>query len=74
MFRSYWVDAVLTLAIAAFIFWQSLPMIARSVHLLMQGVPADIVLDELVADLHTVEGVADVHHVHVWEMDESHRA
>jgi cobalt-zinc-cadmium efflux system protein len=30
-------------------------------------------LDELVTTLHTIAGVADVHHIHVREMDELHR-
>ncbi len=74
LLKLYWVDALVTLAIAVYIFWQSLRMIARSVHLLLEGVPADIVLDRLIADLRTIDGIVDVHHVHVWEMDETHRA
>jgi cobalt-zinc-cadmium efflux system protein len=74
MFGAIWVDAAVTIAIAAYILWQSFPMIARSIHILLEGVPADVVLPELIADLYTIDGVADVHHVHVWEMDEEHRA
>jgi cobalt-zinc-cadmium efflux system protein len=49
-------------------------MIARSAHILLESVPTDIALEELIADLHSVNGVVEVHHVHVWEMDEHHRA
>jgi cobalt-zinc-cadmium efflux system protein len=73
-FDATWLDAVVTLAIAGYLMWQSLPMIGRSAHILLESVPTDIALEELIADLHSVNGVVEVHHVHVWEMDEHHRA
>jgi cobalt-zinc-cadmium efflux system protein len=69
-----WVDAVVTLVIAAYIIWQSLAMMARSIHILMEGAPADVNIDALVAELQSLPGVLEVHHVHVWEIDEHHRA
>jgi len=74
VFRVTWLDAVVTLGIAGYLILQSIPLIARSVHILLESVPPDIELGELIADIAKIEGVADVHHVHVWEMDEQHRA
>jgi cobalt-zinc-cadmium efflux system protein len=73
-FDARWVDVAVTLAIAAVILWQSFPTIARSIHVLLESVPPDIDLRALIADLHSITGVVGVHHVHVWEMDEEHRA
>ena len=73
-FEAYWVDAVATLIIAGYVLTQSLPLMSRSIHILMEGAPADVDLDELAADLQTIPGVRDVHHVHAWELDEEHRA
>ncbi len=71
---AYWVDPLVTLVIASYILWQSLAMISRSVHILMEGAPADVENDELVAQLGAIAGVIEVHHVHIWELDEQHRA
>jgi cobalt-zinc-cadmium efflux system protein len=73
-FGLYWIDAVVTLAIAAFILWQSLNMMRRSIHILMEGAPADVNAEQLVAELQSIEGVIEIHHLHVWELDEVHRA
>jgi cobalt-zinc-cadmium efflux system protein len=70
----YWVDAVVTLVIAAYIIWQSLAMMARSIHILMEGAPADVNIDALITELESLSGVLEVHHVHIWEIDEHHRA
>jgi cobalt-zinc-cadmium efflux system protein len=74
LWGAYWVDAAVTLVIAAYILWQSLAMISRSIHILMEGAPADVDIETLVADLESIEGVTEVHHVHIWELDEQHRA
>jgi cobalt-zinc-cadmium efflux system protein len=70
----YWVDPLITLIIAGYILWQSLAMMARSIHILMEGAPADVDNDALIAELEAIEGVIEVHHVHIWELDEHHRA
>jgi len=74
LWDAFWVDAAVTLAIAAYILWQSLAMMARSIHILMEGAPADVDNDTLIAALESISGVLEVHHVHIWELDEQHRA
>jgi cobalt-zinc-cadmium efflux system protein len=74
LFGVYWTDAAVTLVIAAFILWQSLAMMRRSIHILMEGAPADVDAAELVSALQTIEGVVEIHHLHLWELDEVHRA
>jgi cobalt-zinc-cadmium efflux system protein len=74
LYRATWLDPVVTLAIAGYLVWQSIPLIARSIHILLGSVPPDIELGELIADVEKIDGVAGVHHVHVWEMDDDHRA
>ncbi len=73
-FGATWVDPVATLIIAAFILWQSFGMMRRSIHILMDGAPDDVNAEELIAELQAIEGVVEVHHVHLWEMDEQNRA
>jgi cobalt-zinc-cadmium efflux system protein len=73
-YRIFWIDAVVTLAIAAYILWQSFSMMGRSIHILMEGAPGDVDPDILTNDLQAVPGVVEIHHLHLWELDEHHRA
>jgi len=73
-FGSYWIDAVITLVIAGYILWQSLTMMRRSIHILMEGAPVDVDADALVAELQSIAGVVEIHHLHLWELDEHERA
>jgi cobalt-zinc-cadmium efflux system protein len=73
-FGIYWIDAMVTLVIAAYILSQSLVMMGRSIHILLDGAPADVNLEELIAAMQSVPGVTEVHHLHVRELDEDHRA
>ena len=70
----YWIDAAVTLVIAAYILWQSLAMMGRSIHILMEGAPGDVDPDALIDAMQSVAGVAEIHHLHVWELDEVNRA
>jgi cobalt-zinc-cadmium efflux system protein len=67
-------DPIITMLIAGYVLWQSLPVMGRSVAILMESVPEDVDIDELTDALLGCPGVRGVHHLHVWELDEEHRA
>lgn len=69
-----WIDPAITLLIAGYILWQAFSEIGGSIRVLMLGTPEDVDVERVVEDLRSVEGVADVHHVHVWALDEGHNA
>jgi cobalt-zinc-cadmium efflux system protein len=69
-----WVDPLLTLLIAGYILYLSVGMLRRTSAILMEGVPATIDLSALRHSLEGVAGVHEIHHVHVWELDEAHAA
>lgn len=69
-----WIDPLLTLLLALWIAYSALRMLRRTVAILMQAVPPDLVLAEVCAALESASGVLRVHHVHVWELDEHRRA
>src|SRR5690606_13736462 len=60
------VDPIVTMVIAVYILWLAGSEIGGVVRILMMGVPPEIDVEELVAAIRKVEGVKDVHHVHVW--------
>lgn len=69
-----WADPAMTLIISAYILWQGFTMIGGTIRTLLESVPKDVDLDALVAAAEEVDGVHEAHHVHVWELDEDHRA
>ncbi len=74
LFRWYWADTLLTLLIAGYVFYQAARLLPRTINILMQSTPDDIELAEVVAAMEEVEGVNEVHHVHIWQLDEQNNA
>jgi cobalt-zinc-cadmium efflux system protein len=68
------VDAIVTLAIAGYILAHAGMEIPKAIHILMQGVPKDLEIDDVTKDLEQVDGVIDIHHVHIWHIDEHRRS
>lgn len=64
------VDTILTLLIAGYILWQSYHMLRKTIDILMEGTPGEIALEEVTRAMQQVTGVLDVHHLHVWRLDE----
>ena len=67
------IDPLITLLIAGYVLWQSLREGMGVVRMLMLATPAGIDRDAVIRSLSAFDGVVDVHHVHVWEIEE-HRA
>lgn len=63
-------DPIVTLAIAAYILWQSLAEIGGVIRLLMLAAPAGLMITDVISAVKQVEGVRDAHHVHVWTVSE----
>lgn len=69
-----WVDPVITLIIAAYILYMSFGMLCKTSRILMEGTPQDLSVSDVVQAMRQVEGVENVHHLHIWQLDERHRA
>ncbi len=63
-----WIDPLLSLLIAAMIFWSSLSIIRETLNILLEGTPANLSLAEIRRAMRTVAGVCDVHDLHVWSL------
>ena len=70
LYSWYWVDTLLTFAIAGFVLWQGLLMLPKTIHLLMEGTPANLSIETIKKRLETEDGVQNVHHIHLWHLDE----
>lgn len=74
LYDLYVADLIVTLVIAAYVLYQGWSLMPRTVRLLMGAVPDDVEFDEIVTSLRNIAGVHDLHHVHVWSLDEHKRA
>ena len=52
----------------------SFGMLKKTSRILMEGKPLGLNLSDVISAMEYTEGVISVHHLHVWELDESHRA
>lgn len=68
------VDLLVTIVLAIYILYHSLVLLKPTVAILMESVPADVNLEELAAEIPSIDGVQEIHHIHIWELDEHHRA
>lgn len=68
-FDWHWVDPLVAFMIAGYMAWQAKAMSGHTTSILMQGVPHDMDLSAVAQDLATLDGVHDVHHLHIWSLD-----
>jgi len=74
LYELYIADLVMTVLIAAYVLYQGFSLLPRTIRLLMGAVPDEVEFDAIVQALGRIEGVASLHHVHVWSLDEHARA
>ena len=61
-----WIDPVLSLLIAALILWSSIGIVRETLNILLEGTPRGISLAAIRSGMEEVEGVVNVHDLHVW--------
>jgi len=66
----YWVDGVLTIAISVYLIYSSWEIFYESVRIFMQFTPNQINIEKIAAEIAFIEGVKNIHHVHVWKLDD----
>lgn len=69
----YWLDPLVSVLIGLLILWNAWGILRQTLNILLESSPEDIDVDELVGSLRQVEGVIDVHDLHVWSINQSWR-
>ncbi|MBI5944329.1 MAG: cation transporter [Chloroflexi bacterium] len=69
-----WLDPLVSVLIGMFILWNAWSILRQSIHILLESTPESIDMDSMVADLLNVDGVRDIHDLHVWSINENLRA
>ncbi len=71
-YHLYIVDAILTLIIAAYILVYSCRTLRETIDILMESTPGEIDIDKLTDAVSQLPEVLDIHHIHIWRLDENH--
>ncbi|MEO1785039.1 cation diffusion facilitator family transporter [Thermodesulfobium sp. 4217-1] len=69
-FHINWVDPLIATLISLYILKESFDILKNSTNILFEGVPDDIDVYKIVEEIKQIDGVDDVHHVHVWCLNE----
>ncbi len=65
---NYWIDSVLSVAIGVLILWSGFGIVRETLNILLEGTPRGMKLDKIESAIRSVEGVNDVHDLHVWSI------
>src|SRR5271157_2975360 len=63
-----WIDPVLSLLIAALILWSSFGIVRETLNILLEGAPRGVSLPAIRSAMQAVDGVINVHDLHVWSL------
>ena len=66
----YWVDPVLTILIALYLIYMGYDLLRNSTRVLMLFTPETIEVQQIVATINNMEDIKNVHHVHIWQLNE----
>ncbi len=69
-YQIFWIDAVLTLLISVYLIYMSWRVFLESLKILMLFAPDDIVIKDIEKAILKIEGVKNIHHVHIWQLNE----
>lgn len=70
-YELYWVDSVLTFAIALYLIWVGFDLLKDSTKVLMLFTPDTIPVKQIVEEINAFDSIKNVHHVHVWQLNEA---
>ncbi|MDB4920029.1 cation diffusion facilitator family transporter [Mucilaginibacter sp.] len=70
----YWIDSVVSLIIAIVILKGTWSLLKDSLRLEMDGVPKEMDLEKIKAELLKCKGIIAVHHMHVWALSTTENA
>jgi cobalt-zinc-cadmium efflux system protein len=63
-----WLDPLFSVLIALLVLYSAKDLLRESVNILMQGAPPSVDVEEVATALLDIEGVSEIHDVHVWAL------
>src|SRR5271168_2088044 len=65
---NYWIDSVLSVAIGVLILWSGFGIVRETLNILLEGTPRGMKLEKIESAIREIQGVNDVHDLHVWSI------
>lgn len=72
--KAHWIDPLLGMAIGLLVLYSSIGILRESAHILLEGRPLGMSVEDVARTILTVEPVQEVHDVHVWSLGGDHNA
>lgn len=69
-YQVWWIDSALTLAIAIYLIFMGWDLLKNATRVLMLFTPETLPLDKIVQDIQQIDLIKNIHHVHVWQLNE----
>src|SRR2546428_367982 len=69
-----WIDSALSFGIGALILWSGFGIVRETLNILLEGTPRGIKLGRVETAIRAIDGVNDVHDLHVWSIGSETRA
>ncbi len=69
-FGVYWLDPLITVLISLYILRETYLLLRDSFNILMQSAPKDIDLERIKTEVESIQGVGNLHHVHLWSLND----
>jgi cobalt-zinc-cadmium efflux system protein len=66
--RAYWVDPAVSILIALLVLWSAWGLLVDATHVLLEGAPPELVAQDVVDAVTAIDGVDDLHHLHLWRL------
>lgn len=63
------IDPLMSICVSVFIFINAIKNLKNVANLFLEKTPAGIDVDEIKEHILHIDGVTDVHHIHIWSMD-----
>jgi cobalt-zinc-cadmium efflux system protein len=64
----FWLDPALGIAIGGLVLWSSAGILRESGHIMLEGLPRQMRLQDVAKTILSVAGVQEVHDVHIWTL------
>jgi cobalt-zinc-cadmium efflux system protein len=64
--KAEWADPAIGILIGAMVLWAGIGILRQSSHILLEGMPSNLRLEEVAAAMLRVENVMEVHDIHIW--------
>lgn len=70
-YNVFWLDSLLTFAIAVYLIYMGYDLTLKSFKILMLFTPEHINIKEMVNSVHQIPGIKKLHHIHVWYLNDT---